>query len=938
MEQTALLTQHKQNNRIVALVVALGALITYLMTVAPSVSFWDCGEYIGASYSLAVPHPPGNPLYVLLGRFFSIILPFINEVAFRINLISVISGALTSMLMYLIIVRVTVSWLGLPDTGWKRIVTYLGGVVGGFYVAFGSTFWFSSVEASVYIPAMLVVALGTWLSLVWAQSTSPNRDRILLLVAYLCFLGIGIHMMAMLAMLPLFLFIVVWDKQKLTDWRLWITVMILGAVIYDVSSFLWCGPVTAIITLIISAVDGPNKRKWRFCFWIAAFAILGYSVHTYIPIRSALKPIIDENHPVIEMNDGKLEWGAFKGFLERKQYGSDNMLLRMFHRRGALGTQFGIDGHMGYGGFHLTQFLRFSSLDTERSLFADGAGKGMLKLLFYLLPTAFMIFGWFELYKKNKAFAILLIFLVLATTIGLVLFMNFADGTRAERRDYLVWLRRGQQGPMPTVHREVRVRDYFFTAGFMFYGMWMGIAASLLLHKVFTSSREIVRTTIAPVLVVLFAVSPALPFVQNYNENNRKGDWIPYDYAYNLLMSCDKDGILFTNGDNDTFPLWFLQEAMGIRKDVRVVNLSLLNTRWYIKQLKELEPKVPISYTYEQIDGLNHELNPFEKDTPFKTPNSGILVTIPGRQTMNALRVQDKMVLNIVDSNKWRKPVYFAVTVSNGNKMGLDPYLRMEGLVYRVLPEAQSPENRVDIDRTVFMLDNVYRFRSLGDGTLKNLNETTEKLLSNYAAGYLQIALSMRDPLKKMQADVARLEQQSLDSTMTSSARDSVAAMLGELRAHYQSELDMVIGKLDQCVGLMPWDWRPRTLRHNFLVSYGRAEEAEKRMREALIIDPAHTDYLKMLAQALEQEGKREDATEVLKQILETSNDTDPWYTYVTLAQNYAEAGMPESASAVMEQFEQRNPGDQRAQRYLARFRQMQDQKKQANAVADTNN
>ena len=916
MEQSALLSQHTRHNRFFALLVALGSLITYLLTVAPSVSFWDCGEYIGSAYSMGIPHPPGNPLYVLLGRFFTIILPFFNEVAFRVNLISVISGALTAMLMYLVVVRITLGWMGLPDTLWKRCVVYLGGCVGGFYVAFGSTFWFSAVESSVYIPAMLVVALGVWLSLVWAQSVSPDRDRLLLLIAYLCFLGIGVHMMAMMAMLPIFVFIVLWDRSKLNDWRLWVTVFLLGSVIYQVSAFLWMGPVTVAITFIMSTVEGPHKRRWRFCFWIALFALLGYSVHAYIPIRSALKPIIDENHPA--------DWEAFLGFLERRQYGSENMFMRMFHRRGALATQFGIDAHMGFGGFHLTQFMKFSQLDTVRSLFADGLGQGYLKLLLYLTPTFLMLFGWSELYKKNKSMAIFLIFLVVATTIGLVFFMNFADGTRAELRDYRIWTQRGRQGPMPTVHREVRIRDYFFTAGFMFYGMWIGIAASLLMHRLFTSAREVLRTTVAPVVVVLFAVSPALPLVQNFTANNRTGDWIPYDYAYNLLMSCDKDGILFTNGDNDTFPLWFLQEAMGIRKDVRVVNLSLLNTLWYIRQLKELDPQVPISYSWEEIDVLNHELNPFEKDTPIRTPLSGIRLTVPGRERQHALRVQDKMVLNIVDANRWRKPIYFAVTVSHDNKMGLDPYLRMEGLVYRVMPAVLDARERVDLDRTIYLLDNVYRYRGLGDGTLSHLNETTHKLLSNYAAGYIQVALSMRDSLSRSQARVDALQKQTFDTTLTVALRDSLAAQLGALRVRYETDLEMVIVKLHQCVGLMPWDWRPRTLRHQFLIAHGRHDEAQMRMREALLVNPDHSDYLKMLAQALEEGGKQGEAAAVLRQALDAADDPEPWYTHLTLAQHFIESGLPESALAVMERFSDRNPNDQRARQYVEQFRRIQ--------------
>jgi tetratricopeptide (TPR) repeat protein len=675
-----------------------------------------------------------------------------------------------------------------------------------------------------------------------------------------------------------------------------------------VSAFLWVGPIAVVVTLVMSLMAGANQRKWRFCFWLAFFALLGYSVHMYIPIRSALQPMIDENHPAT--------WEAFKHFLERKQYGSDNMFLRMLHRRGALTTQFGVDGHMGFGGFHLTQFFKFSALDTERSIFAEGAGVGFARLVIYLIPTFFMIYGWVYLYQKNRMVALLLIVLAVAMSVGLVLFMNFADGTCAERRDYLMWLRSGKRGQMPTVHREVRVRDYFFTSGFMFYSMWIGLSSSCLLHSLFTNRNSLIRTSIAPIVVILLAVSPALPLTRNFAENSRRGDWIPYDYAYNLLMSCEKEGLVFTNGDNDTFPLWFLQEAEGIRRDVRVVNLSLLNTTWYIKQLKDLEPKVPISKSHEEIDQLTHERNPFVQDARVALRQAGISVVVPGREKKVALRVQDKMVLNIVDSNKWRKPIYFAVTVSNDNKMGLDPYLQMQGLVYEINPTIVPASERINIDKTVYMLDNVYRFRGLGDGSTY-LNETTRTLLSNYAAGFIQVALSLQDSLGRMKAELDRAAKPD------SAAADSVPAVadVEQLRKQYVETLDLAIGKLDQCVALMPWDWRPRALRHRVLISHDRAEEAERRMREALLIEPSNNDYKKMLVQTFEQSGRKQEAIGILKELIAT--DEDPWYACVTLAKIYEEMGAIDSAIGAMQLFLESHPGDRRASSLIGHYQSM---------------
>src|SRR5690606_37106581 len=153
-----------------------------------------------------------------------------------------------------------------------------------------------------------------------------------------------------------------------------------------------------------------------------------------------------------------------------------------------------------------------------------------LKLIVYLMPTFFMLFGWYHLYKRNKNAGLFLISLFILTSVMMVLYINFADGTRPEFRDYQYWVQNGKPGLMPGVHRDVRVRDYFFAAAFMYLGMWMGIAAGALLHALFTNKNKSIRTTLAPVAAVLLFVSPALPITQNWERSSRKGDWVPYDY------------------------------------------------------------------------------------------------------------------------------------------------------------------------------------------------------------------------------------------------------------------------------------------------------------------------------------------------------------------------------------------------------------------------
>ncbi len=923
---------HKKNNMIFALFVLFFTMITYLCTVAPTVAFWDCGEYIGASHSLAIPHPPGNPLYVMIGRVFSIIFFFFNQVAYRVNLISILSASFTAMLIYLIVVRAMISWMGIPDARWKRVTVYLSGIVGAFFCAFGYTFWFSSVEASVYIPSMFVVALCTWVAIVWSQSKDPDRDRILILFAYIAFLGIAIHMMSMLALIPVFLFILISDESKLKDWRLWITCLAMGTVIYQVSWFFLLGPLTVVLTLVISLMGNKiEKKKWRFCFWIAFFALLGYSVHFYIPIRSSACPIIDENHPVIRMDDetGKPNWDAFKYFLERKQYGSESMITRMFWPLARRTTQFGIDGHMGYGGFHMTQFFHFGrsvGIDRNDTVFKNWGGGGIIRLLLYMIPTILMIYGWFYLYKRNRNMAILLIFLFLIGSVILVFYMNFADGTRPMKRDYQMWVQNQKQGPMPVQHREVRIRDYFFTSGFMFFGMWIGIAFGCILHSLFTSKNQFMRTQLAPIMAVLIAVSPALPFSQNVVENSRRNDWVPYDYAYNLLMSCEKDGLLFTNGDNDTFPLWFLQEAEGIRRDVRIVNLSLLNTKWYIKQLKNFEPKVPISYSERDIDNkLIHKLNPLEKAITYKMPKAGLIVQLPGRDTKRALKVQDQMVVNIVDSNKWKKPVYFAVTVSSDNLMGLQPYLQMQGLVYRVMTDKVSGLNATDMDRSLFLLNKVYKFRGLGDGSVP-ISETSLKLVSNYAASFIQAVISTQQSLEGMKKEISTLET-SLQGDSTISNKEEKGIELAEKKRKYEEKVEIfkpiMFNKLDQCIGLMPWNWRVRLLQQNILMEYGRTDLALEKIEQAQEIEPGKKEYLQQEARLHYMNNDKSKANELLMKLADS--ESDPWQAYAAICQNFEEEGLYDSAIMAIEKFQLMYPGDTRATNMLKRLNMMKE-------------
>ncbi len=898
---------HKNVNLALAIFVFLASSIVFILTAGPTIALWDCGEYLAAAGCLGIPHPPGTPLLIPIARVFLLGLSFLKDPGFRLNLLAVFGSAATAMFVYLIVVRAMWYVVGEADTMWKRLSLYCAGVTGGLLCAFSNTFWFCSLEFSEQCNlCLLPVVLTIWLALMWAQSKDPKRDRLLLLLAYIGFSGIGMHMISGITLPAVFLFVMMVDRSKLTDWRLWIVGVCMSTFMYNLSWFIAVSLISTTITLIMMFMQGRNKANWQFCFWFSFMAVIGFSNHIYMPVRSNLNPIIDEDHPVT--------WKAFSSTLDRKQYGSESMVSRSLWRRGDLSRQFGIEGNMGYGGFHLTQFFHFDPKDRQKN-FMEGAGfLGFLKLLVYLIPTLCMFFAWYYFYRKDKNAAVMLILLTLMTTVILAWYMNFADGTKPEHQDYLAWVHAGREGPVPNVHREVRVRDYFWNAGFMFFSMWLGLGAGCLLTYLFTNKNKLLRGTVAPLAVIALFVSPALPLSQNWGPRDRHMNWLPYDAAYNFLMSCDKDGILITNGDNDTFPLWAIQEAFGVRKDVRIVNLSLLNTDWYIKQLKDVEPRVPVSFSDEQIDALNAELNPFTDPTPYTLPKAGIQVVIPGRRQQNVMRVQDKMVLNIVDSNRWRRPVFFAVTVSEDNFMGLDPYLQMEGLVYRVDPTPVTPDKRMDIEKTAYMLDKVYRFGT-GKVTDDPVDEAARGLEANYTACYVELALALRKPLLDEKTELDSLQSQiAAASAKKLPAVDEKKAAYMAKEKDYEYKLDLVTNELQKCITHIPWDWRPRALLQEFYLNHGRYAEAEKAARDAIASDPQNPEYMRMLSQALEMQGKGKDAIPALKELIR--NDPNYYAGFENLAKNYATLREFDSAIAVITAFEESHPGDRRAEQF----------------------
>ena len=675
----------------------------YLKTMAPTVSFWDCGEFIACSYILGIPHPPGSPLFVLIGRI-STLFPFFDQIAARMNLVSVLTSALAVWLTYLVIVKLTGRWGKENMSLWIRLGRYVGAIAGSLFLAFSMTFWSNAVEAEVYGLSMFLMMLILYLALIWMDHrATPRGDKLLILIAYLGLLSTGIHMTIFLVMPPVFLLIVLTDRRKLLDWRFWITGLVLALVIHSVVPFMIALGAWFLLTLLLT-LSSNRRNEWALFFFLTCAGVMGYSVQAFIPIRSSNTPAIDENNPS--------DWASFKGFLERKQYGQQSMISRMFHRRGTWKNQFGAKERMGFWGFFREQYM-------HRSL--------------WFIPIFLGLFGVWEQIRRRKREGVVLLFLILACTVGLVLYMNFADGTQPD------------QMTRETIRLEVRDRDYFFLPGFMFFALAMGLGAFGLVRHLgglAERGRRLLQPALAMVVAVLL-VLPLLALKKNYHKNDRTDNWIPYDYAYNHLMSCDEDGMLITNGDNDTFPLWFLQNVEKIRQDVRVINLSLLNGYWYILQLKNVW-NVPMDLKDEEIKGY-----------PATMPD-GIVVPRPrvqfydrirkekrflfpffDQKAKKFMRVQDQMVEQILLANEWKYPFYFSRTTPSGSRVGLDDHVVREGLAHRLVPEEQK--DMLDPERYKKNLLEVYQYRGLADMDIYK-NETTVGLLMNYSERFIELA------------------------------------------------------------------------------------------------------------------------------------------------------------------------------------------------------
>lgn len=851
-------------NKIFAAVVFLISFIVLFLTVQPSVSFWDCGEFIAAAYYLQVPHPPGTPFFLLVGNIFAQ-LPLGENIGFRVNLLSVLSSALSVLLLYLVAVKLINNYKGgKPENFFEGIATFSSAAIGALAFSFSDTFWFNGVEAEVYAFSTFLFAAVVYLVMRWNErADAKDNEKYLLMIAYLIGLSTGVHLMSVLAIVPVVM-IVMFRKYmddeevcKKTSYIFWIH----AAVVLLIAVFWWSGEksitppspeeykafdnkfkifigllsvgiiavmykrifsrssfylpiiiggvalfatypgIVKFVPKMMVLIGGDNvvleliilfgifaalglgvryavqnkKPTMHLAFMSAIFILLGFTTYAMVIIRSNQNPPMNENEPnnfsELVKYLGREQYGDFPTFKRRfatephqqvvyNNYSSD---LDFFYsyQMNHMKTRYLLWNFAGREGWSQDQGANIAPFNGLGNIFGKIIGVnfgGDVKDSLFGIPFLLGLLGIYFHFRKDWKMAA--VFMIMFILMG-----------------YLTAFYQNQQQPQP------RERDYFYVGAFFVYAIWIAIGIRGLIDLAMAKLRgdALRKATVYGIIAFGIVLVPARMLQANYFTHDRSNNWIPWDYSYNLLQSCAPNGVLFTNGDNDTFPLWYLQDVEGVRRDVKIVNLSLLNTEWYIRQLKNNDPYGvgtvnirlndvqisqirPVQWTPQQITipapNESQLLAMDDLKQQFNIRDSSLLqegkITWTMNPTLNfgniqAVRVQDLMVREILEANNWKRPIYFAVTCSDDSKIGMQDYLRMEGMAFRFVPERRKPGVEF-IEPDILqaqLLENPgyskeyrpgFKFRGLNDPSVF-LDDNHKRMTMNYRNSFLRMTL-----------------------------------------------------------------------------------------------------------------------------------------------------------------------------------------------------
>lgn len=911
LKPTGMKKYHLLNN-ITGWIVFLVASVVYLMTIEPTASFWDCGEFISASFKLEVGHPPGAPFFLLLGRLFSLFAGGnVENVAKMINILSALASSFTILFLFWTITHLAKKMIHREELETKDLIIIFGsGIVGALAYAFSDTFWFSAVEGEVYGTSSLFTAFVFWAILKW-ESVADERhaNKWIILIAYLMGISIGVHLLNLLA-IPAIVFVYYFRKYEVTRkgiiYSILISVLLLALMLYviipgvvklaTVFELIFVNGIGlpyhsgAIIYMIIlfGGVGyliywSHTKRKVLLNTSLLAFGmiVIGILSYTTVLIRSAADPPMDQNNPdnvfsllsylnreqygsnplfhgqyynapmlsakegkkIYTMKDGKYEstynrpeieydkrfttifprmwsseqdhiqayeeWGKIKGVainvtnrsgeqeIRRKptfgenlrfffRYQVGHMYLRYFMWNFA-GRQNDLQGHGEFfkgnwlSGVNFIDEARLGPQDELPAFMKENKARNR----YYFLPLILGIVGMIGQFIRNRKDFWVVLLLFIMTGLAIVVYLN--------------------QYPF-----QPRERDYAYAASFYAFTIWIGLGVITLadsLQKKIPGMFPGILVFVTTLLTV-----PVLMARENWDDHDRSGRYTTRDFASNYLNSCEPNAVLFTNGDNDTFPLWYIQEVEGVRTDIRVCNLSYLGAEWYIDQMSrkayESDP-LPFEMNKDQyilgkrdlvylIDRINEPVNlkdamDFVRSEDVRTKTYGnireridyipakkFVLKIDKSRIIETKTVSEKnipkivdemrwdlqddvihknglMIFDLIEHNNWERPVYFAVTVARDLYMNLQNYFQLEGLAYRLVPIRQTSQRgqlgSIDTDIMFDNMINKFRWGGVQDSSVY-LDENNLRMLGNFRNNFGRLAETLINEGKKDSAIV----------------------------------------------------------------------------------------------------------------------------------------------------------------------------------------
>ncbi|QIA07727.1 glycosyltransferase family 117 protein [Draconibacterium halophilum] len=818
--------------KITGLFVFLVSLSIYSFTLEPSTSFWDCSEFILSATKLEVNHPAGAPLFMLLGRLFTL-LSFGNpqKIAWTINFMSGFFSALTIFLLYHVIIKLVAK---MSDSTTLIIGS---AVIGALTFAVSDSFWFSAVEGEVYALSMFFLILSFWATLKWdEQFGQPGNEKWILFLALITGLGIGVHLLNLLV-LPSVVMIMGFRKYGYSIKKLvlffGLGVAVLLGVLYVLtpvvmillSKFdllfvnrlslpLHSGTLLGIffILALLGSLIINFRKKQKHLFELITlsvlFVLLGFSVYSVNLIRSSANPPINfgqpnnifslinylnreqypkrplvygqnYNSPLLDVNerssydfiDGKYQpiqlapdyvyddrtcnWFPRMSSSDEKHIKAYNSWINISGKRVVTKQRNGEQKTLVVPRFsdQLKFFVRYQFGFMFGRYFMwnfvgrqnDRQGKGTIlngnwlsginiidnfrlgpqdkvplwlknnraRNTYFFLPLLLGLLGAVYQYKTNRETFFIVLALFIMGGLGLTVYIN----------------------EIPITPRE---RDYVFVGAFMAFSIWVGVslvaAVSLIQQKIKNAKVAV------PVFLVLLLAGPVLMVSQNFNDHDRSGRYAARDFAANILQSCPENAILFTSGDNDTYPLLYCQEVEGLRTDVRIVIMPFLSANWFIGGLRNQKYNDPGLKMMLAQDKYDHGelayvpvLKKFNRDTSWQealnflniesnkakvTLNSGdrvnfipltklnlqveaggksgkIPVSLNGK---NGLYKHELAFWDIISSNAAERPVCF-VSKGEAAKHGLGAYLQCEGFVHRLIPEKSKSSSMFSIGK-----------------------------------------------------------------------------------------------------------------------------------------------------------------------------------------------------------------------------------------------